>query len=144
MPEPLATPVTAALPFRSGTLAIFGRVSVVRMALANPRRFSIEVPAFCSKGFSEETILPLGSGRPMIPVDDGKISDALACNRTEVWRQISLQAAIPCRPVAQFAFPEFTTTARTRPRLCLRDARPTSTGAATIKFFVNSAAALAG
>src|SRR5947208_11886937 len=104
MPEPLAIPLIAALPFRSGTLAIFERVSVVRIALANPRKFSIEVPAFCSKGFSEEIIFPLGSGSPMIPVDEGKISDALASNWTEVWRQISLQAAIPSRPVAQFAF----------------------------------------
>src|SRR5208337_2218594 len=50
---------------------------------------------------------------------------------------------MPARPVAQLAFPEFTTMARTRPLVASNDARPTSTGAATTRFFVNNAAALA-
>src|SRR5271155_184139 len=50
---------------------------------------------------------------------------------------------MPARPVAQLAFPEFTITARTRPPVESNDARPTSTGAATTRFVVNNAAALA-
>src|SRR5208283_1486973 len=50
---------------------------------------------------------------------------------------------MPARPVAQLAFPEFTTMARTRPLVASNDARPTSTGAATTRFFVNNAAEFA-
>src|SRR5580693_1090444 len=50
---------------------------------------------------------------------------------------------MPARPVAQLAFPEFTRTARTRQREESRLARPTSTGAATTRFCVNKAAAVA-
>src|ERR1700682_1575538 len=50
---------------------------------------------------------------------------------------------MPARPVAQLAFPEFTTTARMRPPVASNEARPTSTGAATTRFFVNNAAAVA-
>ena len=50
---------------------------------------------------------------------------------------------MPALPVAQLALPEFTTTARTRPPVERNAARPTSTGAATTRFFVNNAAALA-
>ena len=48
---------------------------------------------------------------------------------------------MPARPVAQLALPEFTTTARTHPPVESSAARPTSTGAATTRFFVNNAAA---
>jgi hypothetical protein len=41
------------------------------------------------------------------------------------------------------AFPEFTTTARTRPLVESSDARPTSMGAATTRLVVNNAAAVA-
>jgi hypothetical protein len=44
--------------------------------------------------------------------------------------------------VAQFALPEFTITARMRPRLSANEARPTTSGAATTRFFVNMAAAV--
>ena len=57
-------------------------------------------------------------------------------------RQICRQARSPAGPVAQLAFPEFTITARTRPRLAARDARSTSKGAATTRFLVNTAAAV--
>src|SRR5258708_5380744 len=50
---------------------------------------------------------------------------------------------MPALRVAQLALPEFTTTARTRPPVDSSDARPTSTGAATTRFFVNNAAAVA-
>src|ERR1035437_9255873 len=50
---------------------------------------------------------------------------------------------MPAFPVAQLALPEFTTTARTRPPVERNAARPTRTGAATTRFLVNNAAALA-
>src|SRR5216684_1224459 len=50
---------------------------------------------------------------------------------------------MPARPVAQLALPEFTTTARTRPPVASNEARPTATGAATTRFLVNKAAAVA-
>src|SRR5271165_3111530 len=56
---------------------------------------------------------------------------------------MSSQAFRPAAPVAQLALPEFTRTARTRPRLDRKDARPTSRGAATTRFLVKSAAAVA-
>jgi hypothetical protein len=49
---------------------------------------------------------------------------------------------MPGRPVAQFALPEFTITARIRPRLAVKDLRPTSIGAATTLLLVNNAAAV--
>src|ERR1039457_1098130 len=50
---------------------------------------------------------------------------------------------MPARPVAQLAFPEFTRTARMRPPVENNAARPTATGAATTRFLVNKAAAVA-
>lgn len=79
----------------------------------------------------------------MIPVDEGKISAGGAPNRFPASRHTRSQAWMPTRPVAQFALPEFTTTARTRPPVKRNEARPTSKGAATTRFCVNNAAALA-
>ena len=50
---------------------------------------------------------------------------------------------MPRRPVAQLAFPEFTTIARTTPPVETSVRRPISTGAATTRFCVNNAAAAA-
>src|SRR5947209_2810047 len=77
----------------------------------------------------------------MIPVDEGNISEDLAFSSFAVAAHTALQSRKPRLPVAQFAFPEFTTTARTRPPVWASAARPTSIGAATTRFFVNSAAA---
>src|ERR1700751_202499 len=79
----------------------------------------------------------------MIPVEDGKTSAGLTLRYRASSLQTFLQATIPATPVAQFALPEFTMTARTFPRDLLNEARPTSTGAAAIRFFVKSAAAFA-
>ena len=78
-----------------------------------------------------------------MPVEEGKTSAAGTSNSFPASRQTCSQSRIPARPVAQLAFPEFTTTARTRPRVESNDLRPTSTGAATTRFFVNNAAAVA-
>jgi hypothetical protein len=78
-----------------------------------------------------------------MPVEDGNTWFGRSFKVRAVSAQIVLQARTPASPVAQFALPEFTTTAPICPLLLARAARPTLTGAATTKFFVNSAAALA-
>ena len=69
----------------------------------------------------------------MIPVDEGKISVASTPSNFAASRQIRSHARFPCAPVAQFALPEFTTTARTRPPVASKEARSTSRGAATTR-----------
>src|SRR5208283_1873025 len=82
-------------------------------------------------------------GTPIIPVEEGKISPAETPSNLPASRHTFSQARRPARPVAQLALPEFTTIARIRPLPDCTAARPTSTGAATTRFVVNSAAALA-
>ena len=76
-----------------------------------------------------------------MPVEDGNTAVAGTPNNWPTSRQTRWQALIPASPVAQFALPEFTSSARTRPRLAAKEARPTTRGAATTRFFVNIAAA---
>src|SRR5438552_12466934 len=140
MPEPLAMPVMAALPDRRGTLAILGRVSVVRMASAKQRKCPAEDPALANRGCRCELIFLAGRGTPMIPVEEGNTSEARTLSRRAAWAHRDLQSRMPAFPVAQLAFPELTRTARTRPRVLANAARPTSTGAATTRFCVNRAA----
>ena len=78
----------------------------------------------------------------MMPVDEGKTSAVGTPSNSPSSRQTRWQAFIPDGPVAQFALPEFTITARTRPRLAANEVRPTTRGAATTRFFVNMAAAV--
>jgi hypothetical protein len=78
----------------------------------------------------------------MMPVDEGNtVADGVP-NKTASWLQARWHACRPALPVAQLALPELTITARTRPRLAAKDVRPTTTGAATTRFLVNTAAAL--
>src|SRR5947208_5229894 len=79
----------------------------------------------------------------MMPVEEGKTSEGLILSRCASSAQTLLQAPTPACPVAQLALPELTRTVRTCPPLLASERRPTSTGAATIRFFVNNAAAAA-
>ncbi len=79
----------------------------------------------------------------MMPVEEGKTSAADTPNSFPASRQTCSQARMPTRPVAQLALPEFTTTARTRPPVKSSDLAADFHGAATTRFFVNNAAALA-
>src|SRR5437764_7115661 len=115
MPEPFATPVIDALPRCSGTLASLGRVSVVRMASANLRRWSGDAPAPEIRAGNLAFIFSNGSGTPMTPVDEGNTSEARALRSRAAAEHTDSQARIPAGPVAQFAFPEFTITARISP-----------------------------
>src|SRR5436190_23238841 len=105
----------AALPERKGTLAILGRVSVVRMAAAKRRKCPTEAPACASSGCRRELIFSVGCRTPIIPVDDGITSDARIFSRRAVWAHTDLQSRTPAFPVAQFALPELTRTARIWP-----------------------------
>ena len=78
---------------------------------------------------------------PIMPVEDGNTSAAGTPRIFATSRQTRSQAKMPARPVAQFALPEFTITARRRPPVAASAARPTSTGAATTRLLVKSAAA---
>src|SRR3954471_1360666 len=77
----------------------------------------------------------------MMPVDDGNTSAASRFRSRAVSEHTLLQFRMPAWPVAQFAFPEFTIAACTRPLLFARAERPTPTGAAVTRLRVNSAAA---
>src|SRR5450432_2848864 len=103
----------------------------------------MEAPALAMRGFSWDVIFAAGNGTPIMPVDEGKISAGLPPSRRAFAVQVWRQARRPGCPVAQLALPEFTRTARTRPLLFASAARPTSTGAATMRFLVNRAAAVA-
>src|SRR5437764_3671882 len=120
MPEPLAIPVIAAVPERSGTLATLGRVSVVRMASANWRRCPTDASAPAKSGCKCDVTFSVGNRTPIIPVDDGNISDARTVNSFAALAHTALQPRSPGAPVAQLALPEFTITARTRPLLRAR------------------------
>src|SRR5258706_2590367 len=132
-PEPVSKRVDATL----------GRVSVVMMAWAKasaPLWFGVR-DEINSGNFA--LIFSTGKGTPMIPVEDGKISEAPTPSSFPASRQICSHARRPWGPVAQFAFPEFTTTARTLPPVAAKEARLTSSGAATTRFRVKRAAAVA-
>src|SRR6185369_7539005 len=91
---------------------------------------------------SVATILFTGRATPIMPVDEGKISLGRSCSSRANSRQTCWQARIPALPIAQLALPEFTISARIRPRLAFNDARPISRGAATTRFLVKTAAAV--
>ena len=79
----------------------------------------------------------------MMPVEDGNTLFEEIRKYSASFPQVSWQARMPAAPVAQLAFPELTSTASMRPRAFFRLARPTSTGAATTRLRVKTAAAVA-
>src|SRR6266478_3876423 len=124
--------------------AVFGRVSVVQIAsdvAANDRAEGRRKRAITG---SARKILSSGSGTPMTPVEQTNNSCGVHPRRFAASATVRTAAAWPASPVAQLAFPAFTTTARMRPF----DARIFSlemrTGAATTRFCVKTAAADAG
>lgn len=84
------------------------------------------------------------SGMPITPVEQTRICVARQPIARAAAVAVCREAASPALPVAQFAFPEFTITARIREaerRMCSCE---TSTGAAFTQFVVNTQAAVAG
>ena len=114
IPAPFATPamLTSFSPMGIFAEAIFGRVSVVRMAPAKARSATLPAAAFPTSAGSAAMIFSEGNGTPMMPVEDGNTWCGLRARPFANARQVSLHVASPSGPVAQFALPEFTSTAR--------------------------------
>ncbi len=130
-------------PKRKVAEANLGRVSVVMMARAKSATPCFVAARAAVSSGSFETIFSTGKRNADDAGRGGK--NFAGVHIPAVWpdsRQTCWQAWIPALPVAQLALPEFTITARTRPRLAASDARPTSRGAATTRFLVNTAAAV--
>src|SRR5258705_12941160 len=95
--------------------AILGRVSVVMMARAKATApFCLGVRDEINSG-NFAIIFSDGKGKPMIPVEAGKISGAFTPSSFQVSLQTCSQARRPSAPVAQFAFREFPPPALTPP-----------------------------
>src|SRR5689334_11599048 len=86
-------------------------------------------------------IFSTGNCTPMTPVEQTKTSCGWTRRRRAVSSIVRRETASPCAPVAQLAFPAFTTTARMRPLESCRCFFDRVTGAATTRFCVNTAAA---
>src|SRR5450755_3557889 len=80
----------------------------------------------------------------MTPVEQTNNSSGLQVTCLAASMTVRSAAARPSAPVAQLALPAFTTTPRIRPLDARRLALETSTGGATTRFCVNTAAADAG
>ncbi len=134
MPDPLAMPTTRA-PERSVRATCFVRRSVVKMASSKPFESGRIV---CTRSGSAARIRSIGSGRPMTPVDAvstccGRASASAAALRPAM----SSLSQVPRSPVAQFALPALTTTARTGSPLAYR-ARLRCTQGATRRLRVDA------
>src|SRR5579864_6905562 len=117
MPEPFATPkiFTVPEPAWNAAEASLGRVSVVMMARVKLMAASSVAHLAAIKPGSAARILSAGSGTPITPVEEGKISRAEAPSMFAARTQICSHADKPRGPVAQLALPELTRTARTLP-----------------------------
>ena len=127
IPAPLAMPlmVTVARPSFTVEVATLAKVSVVMMALAAP----IHSPgvACCASAPSTPLNLVASSGSPITPVEARNTSPTLHPTALAAISAVSAVACRPVLPVNALALPEFTTSARARPRPSL--ARHHSTGA---------------
>src|SRR6267143_5315149 len=124
--------------------AVFGRVSVVQIASevsANERAEGRRCRAMTGKA---RRIFSSGICTPITPVEQTKSSCGVQPSRFAASATVRKAAACPASPVAQFAFPAFTTTARMRPFDARKFCLEICTGAATTRFCVKTAAAEAG
>ena len=145
MPAPLQAPKSrTGCPSTSMTArATFILVSVVMMAVAKSSACAGVLPTEAFNAGNAPTSFSMGSGTPMMPVEEGKTSSKRQPKVSPAARQLSMQAFTPASPVAQLALPALTSTAETRPPVVSRCRRPTMTGAATTWLRVNMAAAVA-
>src|SRR5262249_40946965 len=81
---------------------------------------------------------------PITPVEQTKSSCGWKLMRRAASSLVRCETEYPCSPVAQFALPAFTTTARIQPLEVCRFVFESVTGAATTRFCVKTAAADAG
>src|SRR5690242_8414796 len=146
MPAPLAQPIIwIFLPaILKEAPAVFGRVSVVQMARESSAKERAEGRRLRLSEGSERMIFSTAMGTPMTPVEQMMISCEEQPRRLAVSSTVRTAAAWPAGPVAQFALPELTTTARIRPLDARKCSLEMVTGAATTRFCVKTAAADAG
>src|SRR5271167_2208292 len=146
MPAPLAQPTRCTrLPaILKEALAVLGRVSVVQMASESSANERAEGRWWRVTIGRARRILSRGSGTPITPVEQTKNSCGSQFRRLAASFTVRSAAAWPAAPVVQLALPALTTTARMRPLEDLRCWREITTGAATTRFCVKTAAAEAG
>src|SRR5437773_2059136 len=124
--------------------AVFGRVSVVQIASDNSANERAEGRRWRAMTGSARRIFSSGSGTPITPVEQTNNSCDAQPSRFAASATVRTAAAWPASPVAQLAFPAFTTTARMRPFDKRKFSLEIRTGAATTRFCVKTAAADAG
>src|SRR5258706_5604211 len=120
---------------------VFGRVSVVQIASDVSAKERAEGRRKRAITGSARRIFSSGSGTPMTPVEQTNSSCGVQPSRFAASATVRTAAAWPASPVAQFALPAFTTTARMRPFEARQCALEIRTGAETTRLCVKTAAA---
>ena len=142
--RPLDAPGTAAAATSMWAKAVFSTVSVVRMALAASMKRSDSAPMEAARSGNTAIIFSAGSGAPMTPVEEGNTSSVRQAKAWAAAAHTARAASRPAWPAAQLALPALMATTRTLPPVARKCSLSRITGAATTRFDVNAAAALAG
>src|ERR1700694_3631000 len=110
MPAPLATPAMLIFVplWTSSAVASLERVSVVRMVLAKAVSGAAPACAVATKLGIAAMSFSVGSGTPIMPVEEGTTWPGFERIARATSLQTDLAALMPGAPVAQFAFPAFT------------------------------------
>ena len=114
IPEPFAQPImrTCFPRMLHFAAAHFGRVSVVMIArvnCSNAATCGLRFRASCGIALR---IFSTRKGTPITPVEHTSISSGRQARVRETFAAVLREAAVPCGPVQQFAFPELTITPR--------------------------------
>src|SRR5271157_875380 len=146
IPAPLAQPMKwMRLPaILKDAVAVLGRVSVVQMARENSANERAEGRRLRAMPLRARRIFSSGKGTPITPVEQTRTSCGWQTRRRAVSSTVFSEAARPAGPVAQLALPALTITARMRPLDACKFSFETTTGGATTRFCVKTAAAEAG
>ena len=144
IPDPFAMPpiVTSRPSMTTCAAASLGNGSVVMIARAAIAPWS--APRAPKATGNPPRILSIGSATPMTPVDATRTCSAGQWTSRAVSAAMSRAACMPSSPVHAFAQPLLTMTARAMPPERARCSRDTTTGAASARLVVNTAAACAG
>src|SRR5271165_178988 len=143
MPAPLAQPTRwmRLPPILKEAEAVLGRVSVVQMASENSAKERAEGRWWRATMGKPRKTFSSGSGTPITPVEQTTSSCGWQPRCLAASETVRKAAAWPAVPVAQLALPALTTNPRMRPLEAFRCWREISTGAATTRFCVKTAAA---
>src|SRR5579885_421746 len=99
---------------RKEAAAVFGRVSVVQIASESSAKERAEGRRFRDSVGKARRIFSTGSGTPITPVEQTKISSGGHPSRFAASSAVRWAASSPLGPVAQLALPALTTAARIR------------------------------